>query len=104
MVWMLAFNDLIGDRQLDLVTSHYGFRPVASSDDVKVDAVYLYRRGGKCTMVTLEAMTNGREYALVEIENPDNRVVITGERLIALSQRRRIVLLLKRSPSKNESR
>ncbi|MEM6471767.1 MAG: hypothetical protein AAF802_19565 [Planctomycetota bacterium] len=101
LVWMLAFNDLIGDRQLDLVSGHYGFRPIESPAEAIIGAVYLYRRQDKCTMVILQQGQSEGDLVLADLQNDKNRVETTIERLIALSTKRRLVLLLKRKPANN---
>ncbi|MEM0927154.1 MAG: hypothetical protein AAGJ83_14015 [Planctomycetota bacterium] len=95
-VWMLAFSELIGDRQLDLVSSHFGFSPVESAEQVQVGAVYLYRRSEQCTLVILEEADDTESFLLTDLQDGANRVEITASGLIGLSEKRRLVLLLKR--------
>lgn len=91
------FSNLIGDRQLDLVTSRFGFLPLSDIIEVQSDAVYLLRKGDSCLLINSILESEGdSKLTCVDLCNAKNRVRLSPEAMIKLSVRRRLVMLLKR--------
>ncbi|WP_149495745.1 hypothetical protein [Roseiconus lacunae] len=89
------FAQLIGDRQIEFVSSRYAFRPLETTDDVLVDAVYLLRKGDRCYL--LKATTDAddaEKLQCVDLANPKTQVALTASQMVRLSQKRKLVLLL----------
>jgi hypothetical protein len=91
------FSGLIGDRQLDFVSSRYDFRPLTQVADVQTDAVYLYRKGDRCLLINAEFASAGdTELTCADVCKPTNRIQLSPNAMVKLSVKRQIVLLLEK--------
>lgn len=91
------FSELIGDRQLDLVSSQFDFRPLDDPDDVAADAVYLLRKGDRCLLVHADVSADdAKKLKCVDIDNAKNRVELSRNAMVRLSQKRKLVLLIRK--------
>ncbi|WP_182866018.1 hypothetical protein [Stieleria mannarensis] len=103
--FLKQFSELIGDRQLDFISSRYDFRPLEAPEDVQADAVYLLRKGDRCLMVHAEVVAGstdpdsadsdeGIKLLCIDIAKATNRVELSPKAMVRLSQKRKLVLLL----------
>jgi hypothetical protein len=88
------FSTLIGDRQLDYVSSQFGFKPLQTIADVRADSVYLLRKGDKCLLIDAETVPDDETVLhLIDICNPKNQVKLSPGAMVDLSLKRKLVLL-----------
>jgi len=91
------FSKLIGNRQLDFVSSQFGFSPLAHAADVQADAVYLLRKGDRCLLLNAELATeDDAELTCIDIFNRRNQIRLSREAMVKLSLKRKLVLLLRK--------
>ncbi|WP_253159067.1 hypothetical protein [Stieleria tagensis] len=88
------FSELIGDRQLDLVSLHFGFKPLADISDVQSDAAYLLREGDRCLLIAAEdGAVSSSELVCRDLCDRDVTVSLSHEVMVQLSVDRKLVLL-----------
>ena len=94
------FSVLIGDRQLEFVSGRFDFQPLADPQDVISDAIYLLRKGDRCMMIHAETLPDDSDsednakLLCVDIAKAKNRVELSPNAMVRLSQKRKLVLLL----------
>ena len=87
-----------GDEQLDLISAHFGFRPVESEEDIFANSLYFIRIEDESFLVYTgdeAAMSNG--VPLVSAVDKIPMKTYTQEAFLRLGARRRMVLLTKDS-------
>lgn len=95
--WLKQFALLIGDRQLEFVGSRFGFRALADPADVKPDAVYLLRKSERCFLLHAEPIADDpSRLNCVDICSAKNHVELSFQRMVRLSEKRKLVLLLEK--------
>lgn len=93
--FLKQFAILIGDRQLGLVSSRFGFRPLETTSDAKEGAVYLLRKGDRCFLLHAEVVAgDDSRLNCVDLCSAKNHVELSRERMVKLSRKHRLVLLL----------
>ncbi|WP_372898263.1 hypothetical protein [Stieleria sp.] len=94
------FSVLIGDRQLEFVSGRFDFQPLTDPQDVISDAIYLLRKGDRCMMIHAETLPDdsgsddSAKLLCVDIAKAKNRVELSPNAMVRLSQKRKLVLLL----------
>lgn len=94
------FSVLIGDRQLEFVSGRFDFQPLTDPQQVISDAIYLLRKGDRCMMIHAETLADDTDsddnakLLCVDIVKAKNRVELSPNAMVRLSQKRKLVLLL----------
>ncbi|QDV40265.1 hypothetical protein Enr13x_00710 [Stieleria neptunia] len=98
--FLKQFSVLIGDRQLELVSERFDFQPLADPQDVISEAIYLLRKGDRCMMVHAAPLSDNQDsqdagkLLCVDLAKAKNRVELSPNAMVRLSQKRKLVLLL----------
>ncbi len=93
--WLEQFADLIDDRQLEFVSSRFGFRPLGEVGDVIPGAVYLMRKRGRGFLLYGRRVEGeDARLHLVDLCNAKNNIDLSFESIVKLSKKRRLVMLL----------
>lgn len=89
------FSALIGDRQLEFVSSQFSFIPLLEITDVRSDAVYLLRKRDRCLLLNAETdPTDDSVLLCVDLNNANNHIQLSPEAMVRLSKKRKLVLLI----------
>ena len=88
------FLETEGDEQLELISRHFGFRPVASQDDIQPNSVYFIKVEDESFLVHTkgqESLTEG--VPLVSAVDEIPMKTYSHEAFLRMGERRRMVLL-----------
>ncbi len=92
--FVAKFNQLQGDRQLEWIGKHFGFRPVQSDADIFPDSLYFIKIDDETFLVqTRSADQMGDGVPLISVNHDVPMKTYTKEAFVRLGTRRRMVLL-----------